>query len=203
MQLKQLFTAKKTITLSVAAALLGSWSVNAAQQETQAEENIEQISVIGSRRLGRTVEDSPVPIDIISGDALNYSGFTFAPNVTYFRNFDWSGTAWRAGVALGPQFGSKDYQNLYYGVDDAFATDTRPSYSADSGYAGSRLLMTLRSQNRERLWVWFVRYENISGATFDDSPLVETNNGLSIGLIFSKFLFKSKQTVRRKVKPIK
>ena len=41
MQLKQLFTAKKTITLSVAAALLGSWSVNAAQQDTQAEENIE------------------------------------------------------------------------------------------------------------------------------------------------------------------
>lgn len=138
----------------------------------------------------------------ISGDGLNESGFTFAPNVTYFRNFDWSGTAWRAGVALGPQFGSKDYQNLYYGVDDAFATDTRPSYSADSGYAGSRLLMTLRSQNRERLWVWFVRYENINGATFDDSPLVETNNGLSIGLIFSKFLFKSKQTVKRKVTPI-
>ena len=76
MQLKQLFTAKKTITLSVAAALLGSWSVNAAQQDTQAEENIEQISVIGSRRLGRTVEDSPVPIDIISGDALKSSGQT-------------------------------------------------------------------------------------------------------------------------------
>ena len=55
---------------------------------------------------------------------------------------------WRAGVALGPQFGSKDYQNLYYGVDQEFATDTRAAYSSDSGYAGSRLLMTLRSQNR-------------------------------------------------------
>lgn len=133
----------------------------------------------------------------IGGDGIDESGFTFAPNVTYFRDFNWSGKPWRAGVALGPQFGSKDYQNLYYGVDQQFATETRATYDADSGYAGSRLLMTLRSQNRERLWVWFVRYENISGATFEDSPLVETNDGLSIGLIFSKFLFKSKQTVKR------
>lgn len=134
----------------------------------------------------------------IGDDGLDESGVTIAPNVTYFRDFDWSGTPWRAGVALGPQFGSRDYQNLYYGVDQAFATDTREAYNADSGYSGSRLLMTLRSQNRERLWVWFVRYENISGATFEDSPLVETNGGLSVGLIFSKFLFKSKETVRRK-----
>ena len=76
MQLTPLFTAKKTITLSIAAALVGSWTVNAAEQETQAQENIEQISVIGSRRLGRTVEDSPVPIDIISNDALKSSGQT-------------------------------------------------------------------------------------------------------------------------------
>jgi outer membrane scaffolding protein for murein synthesis (MipA/OmpV family) len=134
----------------------------------------------------------------ISGDGLDESGVTFAPNLSYFRDFDWSGTPWRAGMALGPQFGSRDYQNLYYGVDEAFATENREAYSADSGYAGSRLLMTLRSQNRDRLWVWFVRYENISGATFVDSPLVETNDGLSVGLIFSKFLFKSKETVRRK-----
>lgn len=136
----------------------------------------------------------------IGSDGLDESGFTFAPNISYFRDFDWSGSPWRAGVALGPQFGSRDYQNLYYGVDQAFANDKRAAYSADSGYAGSRLLMTLRSQNRERLWVWFVRYENINGATFEDSPLVETNDSLSVGLIFSKFLFKSKQTVKRKIK---
>ena len=76
MQLTPLFTAKKTISLTIAAALVSSWTVNSAEQETQAQENIEQISVIGSRRLGRTVEDSPVPIDIISGDALKSSGQT-------------------------------------------------------------------------------------------------------------------------------
>jgi iron complex outermembrane receptor protein len=62
--------------MSASAALLGSLCVNAAEQDTIAEENIEQISVIGSRRLGRTVEDSAVPIDIIGADALKNSGFT-------------------------------------------------------------------------------------------------------------------------------
>jgi len=133
----------------------------------------------------------------VSEDGVDTSGYTFSPNLTYFRNFDWRGEAWRAGIALGPQFGSSEYQNVYYGVDEEFATSTRPEYSADSGYSGSRLLMTLRSKNKDRLWVLFARYENISGASFEDSPLVETNNGFSLGMIYSRFLFKSKQTVNR------
>jgi iron complex outermembrane receptor protein len=64
------------LAMSASAALLGSLCVNAAEQDTKAEENIEQISIIGSRRLGRTVEDSAVPIDIIGADALTNSGFT-------------------------------------------------------------------------------------------------------------------------------
>lgn len=132
-----------------------------------------------------------------SSDGVDESGFTFAPNVTYFKDFEWRRKPWRAGVALGPQFGTRDYQNVYYGVDEAFTTDTRPAFQASSGYSGSRLLMTLRSKDKDRLWVWFLRYENISGASFEDSPLVETNDGLSAGIIFSKFLFKSKKTVKR------
>jgi len=130
-------------------------------------------------------------------DGVDESGFTFAPNVTYLKDFDWRGEAWLAGIALGPQFGTRDYQNVYYGVDQAFATDSRPAYEASSGYSGSRLLMTLRAKNRDRLWVWFLRYEDISGASFEDSPLVETSDGLSAGVIFSKFLFKSKNKVTR------
>jgi iron complex outermembrane receptor protein len=36
----------------------------------------DQIIVTGTRRQDRTVADSPVPIDVISGDALQNSGFT-------------------------------------------------------------------------------------------------------------------------------
>ncbi len=139
----------------------------------------------------------PVRANLEIDNGVDDAGYTFAPNITYFNNFTWGGKPWRAGVALGPQFGSTDYQNTYYGVAPQFATDDRPEFAADSGYSGSRLLLSLRSKDENRLWVWFLRYENISGATFEDSPLVETDDGLSVGMIYSRFLFKSKQTVSR------
>ncbi len=139
----------------------------------------------------------PLRANLEFQDGIDSAGYTFAPNLTYFNYFSWSGKPWRAGVALGPQFGSKDYQNTYYGVASEFATEARPEFSADSGYSGSRLLLSLRSKDKDRLWVWFLRYENISGASFEDSPLVETSRGLSVGVIYSRFLFKSKKTVRR------
>lgn len=139
----------------------------------------------------------PLRANLEFDEGVDSAGYTFAPNITYFNHFSWSGKPWRAGFALGPQFGSKDYQNTYYGVAAQFATDERPEFEAGSGYSGSRLLLSLRSKDKDRLWVWFLRYENISGASFEDSPLVETSGGLSVGVIYSRFLFKSKKTVRR------
>jgi iron complex outermembrane receptor protein len=61
--------------LSASFLTINSQSVLA--QETLAEDpSMEKISVIGSRRLGRSIEDSPVPIDIIGADTLGRSGLT-------------------------------------------------------------------------------------------------------------------------------
>ncbi len=54
-------------------------SVNAIAQtnnNASAERQVEEISVIGSRRLGRSIEDSSVPIDIIDSEMLSSSGLT-------------------------------------------------------------------------------------------------------------------------------
>jgi iron complex outermembrane recepter protein len=70
-----------TLTLSASAAAL-SLSVATpafAQDEAQAEESAEDnaaIIVTGTRRTDRTVADSPVPVDVISGDALASTGLT-------------------------------------------------------------------------------------------------------------------------------
>ncbi|GAB2675951.1 TonB-dependent receptor plug domain-containing protein [Aliiglaciecola aliphaticivorans] len=67
---------KVALMMSASAAIFTSLPV-LSQQSTDADnESVEKISVIGSRRLGRTVEDSPVPIDIIGSDALNTTGQT-------------------------------------------------------------------------------------------------------------------------------
>ena len=71
--------------LSIAIAAIGltglsalALSSNTTAQEAAAVEasTIEEIRVIGSRRLGRTVEDSPVPIDVLDSDSLSRTGLT-------------------------------------------------------------------------------------------------------------------------------
>jgi len=50
--------------------------LQAQSQEVSADQAVENISVIGSRRVGRTVNDSPVPIDIIDAEAISATGLT-------------------------------------------------------------------------------------------------------------------------------
>ncbi|REL36707.1 TonB-dependent receptor plug domain-containing protein [Thalassotalea euphylliae] len=65
------------IAMAIAtAASAGSVATNVAFAETANEQEIEKISIIGSRRLGRSIEDSPVPIDILDADTLAGTGLT-------------------------------------------------------------------------------------------------------------------------------
>lgn len=141
----------------------------------------------------------PIRANIGIGDDIESLGFTFSPSVSYEKNLNLGSTPWRFGASLGPQYGSADYNAIYYGVDDEFATSSRAGYQAESGYSGSRLQLSMTSKNADRLWVWFLRYENISGASFEDSPLVETDNNLVVGFIYSHTLWKSKQKAKQRV----
>lgn len=53
-----------------------TFATKAIAEEAKIDQDIEQISVIGSRRLGRSIEDSPVPIDIIDSDSIMNTGLT-------------------------------------------------------------------------------------------------------------------------------
>ena len=89
---------------------------------------------------------------------------------------------WDAGFNVGPLFASEDYHDYYYSVDPTFATAARPAYQASGGYSGTAVLASL-SRRFDDIWVGaFVRYDNLSGAAFDDSPLVETDHALTAGL---------------------
>ena len=67
------------ISISSAALLVGMASPAVAQEEAATAEEVapeNAIIVTGTRRTDRTVADSPVPIDIISSEALQNSGTT-------------------------------------------------------------------------------------------------------------------------------
>ena len=139
----------------------------------------------------------PVRANIGIDDGLESFGFNFSPNISYLKSFKIGATPWTFGASLGPQFGSSEFNDLYYGVDEQFATSSRPAFNADSGYNSSRLQLSVTSKKPNRLWVFFIRYDNLSGATFDDSPLIEQNDNFTLGLLYSRTILKSKKLVSR------
>ncbi|QLJ07008.1 TonB-dependent receptor [Pseudoalteromonas sp. JSTW] len=56
--------------------LLFASNTQAVAADQAAQENIEKIAVVGSRVAGRSVEDLPVPVDILSAEALENTGQT-------------------------------------------------------------------------------------------------------------------------------
>jgi len=102
---------------------------------------------------------------------------------------------WTLGSVAGPIFGSQAQHAYFYGVDPAYSTSTRPSYVAKGGYAGVQVLSALWKRF-PGFWVGgFVRYDNLHGAVFEDSPLVTQKSRLAGGLAIAWVLGKSSQMV--------
>ncbi|WP_409424211.1 TonB-dependent receptor plug domain-containing protein [Pseudoalteromonas sp. RW-H-Ap-1] len=75
MTFKRLSANKLALSLAVTSALGGSFvTANAAEQDTQAQENIEVISVTGTRRSLRSIAQSSVPVDIITSSDMASTG---------------------------------------------------------------------------------------------------------------------------------
>lgn len=71
------FRLKKLACIVACSPMLFTAShLQAQSQDVSADQAVENISVIGSRRVGRTVNDSPVPIDIIDAEAISATGLT-------------------------------------------------------------------------------------------------------------------------------
>jgi hypothetical protein len=113
------------------------------------------------------------------------TGWVFTPrlNVDKYNIAGWSG--FNLGMSLGPVFGSEGYHDYFYSVPPAYATPSRPAYSASGGYGGTQLSVGL-SKYFKRFWVSvFARWDQLDGAVFADSPLYKKNTSLIAGLAFT------------------
>jgi MipA family protein len=131
-------------------------------------------------RQGMTLESNP-----------KNAGLTFSPNLNLdiANPFGLSGA--NLGFVVGPIFTSQKQNDYFYTVAAPYATAARPAYQARSGYAGSQFLVSL-SRRMGDVWIGsYVRYDNLRGAVFADSPLVATRNyvtaGIAVSYIFAKF----------------
>jgi MipA family protein len=136
-----------------------------------------------------------VPFRGVMRSDFNGAGFVFQPQLAYdVRNF--AGTGWVAGIRGGPVFQSGAYADYFYGVPQAYSTATRPSYQGKSGYGGFNVLVG-GSKRYGNTWVGaFAKYDNLSGASFEDSPLVRKKQFVTVGLAVSWIFTQSSTMVQ-------
>lgn len=112
-----------------------------------------------------------------------------------FKNFPARG--WIYGFAFGPIFATQEYHEYYYGVQDYQAVPGfRPAYRAKGGYSGSQLVMAV-TKRFDHIWFGvFASYDELSGAVFDNSPLMRTKQSFMAGFGIAWVFAKSKTLVR-------
>jgi MipA family protein len=146
-----------------------------------------------------------LPVRAVVATDLSHAkniGWVFLPQLAFdFKNVTAGGDS-RLGLSVGPIFASKDYHDYYYTVRPEFATSTRPAFDARGGYSGAGVALTL-SRRFDGYWVGgFLRYDDLRGAAFEDSPLVRSSHAFFAGIAFSKIFAASRQPARsRRVDP--
>ena len=115
---------------------------------------------------------------------LDVAGFFGVPFISYKKVADDSLFGWGFEASVAYMWGSKKYHQYFYGVDQQFATSTRPQYVAQSGYSGTQLTVILNKRWRDLIFVPFYRFDWLGGSSFSDSPLVKKNSYQVGGLAF-------------------
>lgn len=136
-------------------------------------------------RAAFTVEGSPKDIGLVFHPKLNMD-VTDLPGMP----------GWNLGLLAGPLFGDQRQNAYYYSVAAQHAISGRPAYKAGAGYGGMQYLAAL-SKRFPKYWVGsFVRYDNLSGASFADSPLVKQKDYVAAGIAITWILGESSTRVR-------
>jgi outer membrane protein len=127
--------------------------------------------------------------------SLRHEGWVFSPRLVFEKADFISGTGLNMGISAGPLFADRGYNSYYYSVDPAYATASRPSYSAGSGYAGSSLTLGLSKEYTQLVVTAFVSIHFLQGAVIEDSPLVKSSYSVMSGLAVSWIFLKSEKSV--------
>jgi outer membrane scaffolding protein for murein synthesis (MipA/OmpV family) len=126
---------------------------------------------------------------------MEYQGVTLSPFLNYRFWQEDEGTLTRYSLSAGPIFANSRYHDYFYEVDPEFVTPERPEYHPDSGYSGSRVTLSVTRHFRRYMIGAFARYDDLNGAVFEDSPLVETSDYFIFGVVFGWILGESSTQV--------
>ncbi|PWK47339.1 MipA/OmpV family protein [Pleionea mediterranea] len=124
--------------------------------------------------------------------SADYVGWEFSPGVRFEHTFHQESTKWKFLTSANYFYASEKFNDYYYSVDQAYATAERPEYQAEAGNAGYQAMFGLTRRDGNFWSGGFLRYRSVSGATFEDSPLVRKQDNFYIGVAFAWIIHSSK-----------
>lgn len=87
-------------------------------------------------------------------------------------------------LSTGISYADDILNGYFYDVQTEYVTPDRGHYNADTGYAGFYVSGAAYKDLSDRWAIGgYCRWQNISGAVFEDSPLVHTNNNFYASLV--------------------
>jgi MipA family protein len=105
------------------------------------------------------------------------------PHIALDNKVSFAEARWNFGALVGGYFADRRYNDYFYGVKPEFATPERPAYQGKGGFSGWQAIAAISTTYSKRTWVGaFVKADWLSGASFEDSPLVRRKRNLSFGL---------------------
>jgi outer membrane protein len=124
-----------------------------------------------------------------------FIGWQFTPrlNLDVANPLGYKG--WTLAVVGGPVFGSREQHDYFYGVAPQYATASRVAYDAKAGYAGMQVLSALWKRFPSFWMGGFLRFDDVRGAVFENSPLVTQKSGFSGGVAMTWVLGQSSKMV--------
>lgn len=182
---------------------LGSWSVEISlsgavpvdNEKSSARENMDDLDFIGE--IGPALQYH-FSGDRLSGDSIylsmpirgaistdftqaTYRGYSFNPRLFWRQEYQYDDRLVRSQLSLGLRSASRHMHDYIYGVDARFENSEREKYDGRAGYGGLTASYNASILFAEYMLAGFIRYANISGASFEDSPLVRQNTSLLFG----------------------
>ena len=116
---------------------------------------------------------------------VRHAGWIFQPQLNLDVRHPFGAQGWNLGLAAGPIFSDRRYNDYFYGVSPADATAERPAYRAGGGYAGTQFIAALSKRFDSTWFGAFVKADTLRGAVFDDSPLVKQRTSFTAGVGFA------------------
>jgi outer membrane protein len=141
---------------------------------------------------GRSELDLRLPVrgSVAIDSSLRHIGWLAFPNLYLKIRSPFGMNGWTMGMTGGSYIADRGYNAYFYSVAPSYATPARPAYEASGGYGGSQFTWSLSKRFKHYWTGFFVRYDTLSGAVFEESPLVRKRNAVSAGFAIG-WIFKT------------